>query len=111
MVEYINYKKEQIPICIDMQAMFELEKEGLDLGKDNNSKAMVRLFWHSLKAGYFHEHDTLKDFPFSEDTVNFIFGACFFEFKEKMMLFLKQVNQEMPETPKAKRITKAKKPQ
>jgi len=103
MIEYISYKQEDIPICVDFNALAEIEKEGLSLDSENNLEAMQRIFWHSLKSGYFHENGSLKDFKITEDAANFILGTCFMEFQKLMTLFLAQVNQETkPVKPKAK---------
>ena len=90
MVEFINYKDEKLPISVNFHALTQLEKEGLNLGDENNMQAMQRLFWHSLVAGHFYEG---KDLKIKEAHTSFIFGACFEQFEEVMTLFLASRNQ------------------
>ena len=85
MVKYINYKDKEYPISISFYALEKLESEGLDLNDENQYKPILRLFWHSLVAGHFHEE---KELTLKEENVNFILDECLGEFKELMPLFL-----------------------
>lgn len=99
MVEFIEYKKEKLPICVNFHALAQIEKEGLELGSENNTEAMLRLFWHSLVAGYFYEG---KDLDIKEEHATFVFGACFEQFENVLSLFLASRTQAKPKKPTVK---------
>jgi len=89
MVEFIEYKNEKLPISVNFHALAQIEKEGLELGAENNTEAMLRLFWHSLVAGHFYQEQDLK---IKEEHISFVFGACFEQFEKVLTLFLASRN-------------------
>lgn len=107
MVKFIAYKGLEYPISISYYAMERLEDEGLSLD-DDGLKAMLRLFWHSLIAGHFHED---KELTLKEEHAPFILDECFSEFKAMLPLFLEKLvgkngQKEKAKTPK-KQATKS----
>ncbi len=98
MVKFIKYKGVEYPISISYYAMERLEDEGLSLG-DESLKSMLRLFWHSLVAGHFHQD---KELTLKEEHAPFILDECFSEFKAMLPLFLEKLVGQNGQTAKPK---------